>query len=221
MKKGKLLSAFTSLALFGSILAGAVPFTSYAQDANMQLSMTSEKTSYTLDEIKAGATARVYVKASGDFEADNMAGLQFGFDCSDWSVRPRNLEISYPNQLATNKGDKLSSFAGKSTYGEWTKDFPINEEIKEETGGEIEDPIGYASIANEAINASNPPTVQITTNILNGYFQKGSGSSIAEFDVVFPTDLEAGTYTIDFGTIDNSCAINDHGNTETFNRNGP
>ncbi|MGN1481728.1 hypothetical protein, partial [Porcipelethomonas sp.] len=73
MKKGKLLSAFTSLALFGSMFAGALPATVSAVDSvNTTFSMTSEKTNYTLDEIRAGATARVYVKAGGEFQNDNI-----------------------------------------------------------------------------------------------------------------------------------------------------
>ena len=46
MKKGKLLSAFTSLALAGTMLASALPFTASAASVqtDLQLSMSADKT---------------------------------------------------------------------------------------------------------------------------------------------------------------------------------
>ena len=214
MKKGKILSAFTSLAIAGTMLASALPFTASAAttvQTDLQLSMTSDKTSYTLDEIKAGATARVYVKADGEFQTANITSFGAKFKSSDWRVRAKNVEISYRNQFANNNGDRFSSFYSIATFGEWTKDFPVDQDMYEEYEGEIEDPISYAVKARTAITDTNMPAIQIISNKNIGYFKKGTGSSIAEFDVEFPTDLEAGTYSINFADVQLPVGIDDYG----------
>ena len=214
MKKGKILSAFTSLAIAGTMLASALPFTASAAttvQTDLQLSMTSDKTSYTLDEIKAGATARVYVKADGNFEADNITSLGARFKSSNWDVRAKNLEIGYHNQIANNKGDGFSSFYSVATFGEWTKDFPIDQDKYDKTNGKKSSAISYAVKAKTAITDTNMPSIQIISNKNIGYFKKGTGSSIAEFDVEFPTDLEAGTYSIDFADVQLPVCIDDYG----------
>ena len=213
MKKGKLLSAFTSLALAGTMLASALPFTASAASVqtDLQLSMSAEKTSFTLDEIKAGATATVYVKADGNFESDNITSLGARFKSSDWDVRAKNLEISYHNQIANNKGDGFSSFYSVATFGEWTKDFPIDQDKYDKTNGKMSKPISYAVKAKTAITDTNMPSIQIISNKNIGYFKKGTGSSIAHFDVEFPKDLEAGTYTIDFADVQLPVSVDDYG----------
>ena len=213
MKKGKLLSAFTSLALAGTMLASALPFTASAASVqtDLQLSMSAEKTSFTLDEIKAGATATVYVKADGNFESDNITSLGARFKSSDWDVRAKNLEISYHNQIANNKGDGFSSFYSVATFGEWTKDFPIDQDKYDKTNGKMSKAISYAVKAKTAITDTNMPSIQIISNKNIGYFKKGTGSSIAHFDVEFPKDLEAGTYTIDFADVQLPVSVDDYG----------
>ena len=213
MKKGKLLSAFTSLALAGTMLASALPFTASAASVqtDLQLSMSADKTSFTLDEIKAGAKATVYVNADGEFQTANITSLGAKFKSSDWRVRAKNVEISYRNQIANNNGDRFSSFYSIATFGEWTKDFPVDQDMYEEYEGEIEDPISYAVKAKTAISDTNMPAIQIISNKNIGYFKKGTGSSVAHFDVEFPTDLEAGTYTIDFADVQLPVGIDDYG----------
>ena len=213
MKKGKLLSAFTSLALAGTMLASALPFTASAASVqtDLQLSMSAEKTSFTLDEIKAGATATVYVKADGNFESDNITSLGARFKSSDWDVRAKNLEISYHNQIANNKGDGFSSFYSVATFGEWTKDFPIDQDKYDKTNGKKSSAISYAVKAKTAITDTNMPSIQIISNKNIGYFKKGTGTSIAHFDVEFPTDLKAGTYTIDFADVQLPVSVDDYG----------
>ena len=213
MKKGKLLSAFTSLALAGTMLASALPFTASAASVqtDLQLSMSADKTSFSLDEIKAGAKATVYVNADGEFQTANITSLGAKFKSSDWRVRAKNVEISYRNQIANNKGDRFSSFYSIATFGEWTKDFPVDQDMYEEYEGEIEDPISYAVKAKTEISDTNMPAIQIISNKNIGYFKKGTGSSVAHFDVEFPTDLEAGTYTIDFADVQLPVGIDDYG----------
>ena len=213
MKKGKLLSAFTSLALAGTMLASALPFTASAASVqtDLQLSMSAEKTSFTLDEIKAGATATVYVKADGNFESDNITSLGARFKSSNWDVRAKNLEISYHNQIANNKGDGFSSFYSVATFGEWTKDFPIDQDKYDKTKGKKSSAISYAVKAKTAITDTNMPSIQIISNKNIGYFKKGTGTSIAHFDVEFPTDLKAGTYTIDFADVQLPVSVDDYG----------
>gem|GEM_PF-2627288 len=121
------------------------------------------------------------------------------------------MEISYRNQFANNNGDRFSSFYSIATFGEWTKDFPVDQDMYEEYEGEIEDPISYAVKARTAITDTNMPAIQIISNKNIGYFKKGTGSSIAEFDVEFPTDLEAGTYSINFADVQLPVGIDDYG----------
>ncbi len=196
MRKIKLISATVSAAL----LMSSFPFmvSADSDSNNVSLAMESSQKNYTLDEIKSGASAKVYVEMNGSFQNENITALGLKFNCSNWDVRPKNMKFTFPNQLATSKGDGQTSFFSLSTYSEWTESNP-----------------SYAMIPKNEINSSNPPAIQIMTNKLVGYFEKGSGSSIAEFDVPFPTDLPAGKYSINFTNID-IVAVDSNGKITSF-----
>ncbi len=196
MRKIKLISAAVSAAL----LMSSFPFmvSADSDSNNVSLAMESSQKNYTLGEIKSGASAKVYVEMNGSFQNENITALGLKFNCSNWDVRPKNMKFTFPNQLATSKGDGQTSFFSLSTYSEWTESNP-----------------SYAMIPKNEINSSNPPAIQIMTNKLIGYFEKGSGSSIAEFDVSFPTDLSAGKYSINFTNID-IVAVDSNGKMTSF-----
>ena len=196
MRKIKLISAAVSAAL----LMSSFPFmvSADSDSNNVSLAMESSQKNYTLDEIKSGASAKVYVEMNGSFQNENITALGLKFNCSNWDVRPKNMKFTFPNQLATSKGNGQTSFFSLSTYSEWTESNP-----------------SYAMIPKNEINSSNPPAIQIMTNKLIGYFEKGSGSSIAEFDVPFPTDLPAGIYSINFTNID-IVAVDSNGKITSF-----
>ncbi len=196
MRKIKIISAAVSAAL----LMSSFPFmvSADSDSNNVSLAMESSQKNYTLDEIKSGASAKVYVEMNGSFQNENITALGLKFNCSNWDVRPKNMKFTFPNQLATSKGDGQTSFFSLSTYSEWTESNP-----------------SYAMIPKNEINSSNPPAIQIMTNKLVGYFEKGSGSSIAEFDVPFPTDLPAGKYSINFTNID-IVAVDSNGKITSF-----
>ena len=157
MLKIKLISAAVSAAL----LMSSFPFmvSADSDSNNVSLAMESSQKNYTLDEIKSGASAKVYVEMNGSFQNENITALGLKFNCSNWDVRPKNMKFTFPNQLATSKGDGQTSFFSLSTYSEWTESNP-----------------SYAMIPKNEINSSNPPAIQIMTNKLVGYFEKGSGS---------------------------------------------
>ena len=63
MKKGKFLSILTTVAMAGSMVLSAVPFTASAYVGDVvetagKFSMTADQTNFTLDEIKAGSRSQ-------------------------------------------------------------------------------------------------------------------------------------------------------------------
>lgn len=113
MKKGKVLSVLTSLAMTGSMILSTVPSltASAANGVNtMGLKMTSAKTSYTLDEVKAGVTATVYVDAANAVaEEDGILSVDFKVKSSDWEYfKPINFNACNPNQISTGAYNKVT-----------------------------------------------------------------------------------------------------------------
>ena len=75
MKKSRILSALTSVAMVGTMIASALPFTASAFDRLVvkesvsQFSLVPEKSSFTMDEVKAGnakTTVAMLVDNFGD-----------------------------------------------------------------------------------------------------------------------------------------------------------
>ncbi|MDE5649031.1 MAG: hypothetical protein K2I33_03910 [Oscillospiraceae bacterium] len=186
MKKGKFLSILTTIAITGSMMLSAVPFTASAKigevrETKAELSMTADKTTFTLDEVKAGATARVKVHMTGDFAGDNLQTIEGKFDCSDsdWKVVPTNMILSSPLQIANNNGSKVSNFRGdsNSTYSIWTKELPVDPESAR--GNKI----SYATINEDYENGNEAPSFKIFSDLSKGNLKPGEGDSIFEFDV--------------------------------------
>ena len=213
MKKGKFLSILTTVAMAGSMVLSAVPFTASAYVGDVvetagKFSMTADQTNFTLDEIKAGATAKVKVHFTGDVSGEKMLSLESKFDCSDsdWKVVPTNMTLPYPCQIANDKGSKPSSFRKDSTNTSsiWTKDFPADPDSVRGN------PISYA-LKVELEGGYQPgayPIFKYITDETIGYIKPGEGDAVCEFDVEFPTDLAEGEYTIDF--MDARCVIDLH-----------
>ncbi|MFR7906998.1 MAG: hypothetical protein ACLU4K_02095, partial [Oscillospiraceae bacterium] len=213
MKKGKFLSILTTVAMAGSMVLSVVPFTASAYVGDVvetagKFSMTADQTNFTLDEIKAGATAKVKVHFTGDVSGEKMLSLESKFDCSDsdWKVVPTNMTLPYPCQIANDKGSKPSSFRKDSTNTSsiWTKDFPADPDSARGN------PISYA-LKVELEGGYQPgayPIFKYITDETIGYIKPGEGDAVCEFDVEFPTDLAEGEYTIDF--MDARCVIDLH-----------
>ena len=102
MRKIKIISAAVSAAL----LVSSFPFmvSAYSNSNNVSLAMESSQKNYTLDEIKSGTSAKVYIEMNGSFQNENITALGLKFNCSNWDVRPKNMKFTFPNQLATSKG---------------------------------------------------------------------------------------------------------------------
>ncbi|WP_337405585.1 hypothetical protein, partial [Porcipelethomonas sp.] len=195
------------------MVLSVVPFTASAYVGDVvetagKFSMTADQTNFTLDEIKAGATAKVKVHFTGDVSGEKMLSLESKFDCSDsdWKVVPTNMTLPYPCQIANDKGSKPSSFRKDSTNTSsiWTKDFPADPDSARGN------PISYA-LKVELEGGYQPgayPIFKYITDETIGYIKPGEGDAVCEFDVEFPTDLAEGEYTIDF--MDARCVIDLH-----------
>jgi hypothetical protein len=197
MKKGKLLSVLTSLAMTSSMVLSSVPaMTASAATNPLGLEMTSEKTSYSLDEIKAGQTATVYVDAVGNVsEADQVGSVEFKIKSSAWGkVDPINLILTNENALGTGygsnvKSDKPYNQAGSMVISKWD-----DSEKPKKPGYAIQD---YATVSGFTGYAdSYRPAVLIMSDSSCGFLRSSGSKHIAEFQVKFPTDLAEGTYTL-------------------------
>jgi hypothetical protein len=198
MKKGKFLSVLTSLAMAGTMVLSAVPFTaSAAGDAStVGLKLTSAKTTFTMDEVASGsAKTTVYVNASTDFDASaEVVSITAALESSDWdTVAPVNFIYQEPNQLGTSKkGSKLMKcFNTNATMigSVWTETVPT---VGGVTIGDFTS-VGYSDTTKpKFILMSDSGTGFIQTNA------KNAGENIAEFDIEIPANAKAGEYTINF-----------------------
>ncbi|MBQ8435950.1 MAG: hypothetical protein IJX24_08110, partial [Oscillospiraceae bacterium] len=195
MKKGKILSALTSLAMAGTMVMGAVPFTASAATCPTGLELSSAKTEYSVNEIKQGATATVYVDITTELtSADKVNIIQFALKPQGgWgTVDPVNLKFNDPCSIKNDQGCyfEYAEMEGNSTTAcYWTKDHSdvyhsVVDYNEAAPGGSYTDSI--------------KPNALLMSNSTLGYLQSGGeGDHLATFEIDFPTDLEEGTYTID------------------------
>jgi len=197
MKKGKLLSIFTSFAMAGTMIASALPFTASAATNPLGLQLTSEKTAYTMDEIRAGASATVYVDPTGTItESDHVGSVEFKLKSDAWGkVEPIDLKLCDPNGLETKKGGNIKRShtvdnTASMVISKWEGTKPTK------AGYTVQD---YAAVGVTEYSADYMPAVLMMSNSENGFFRTGTDTQhIAEFKVNFPTNLAAGKYTISF-----------------------
>lgn len=197
MKKGKLLSIFTSFAMAGTMIASALPFTASAATNPLGLQLTSEKTAYTMDEIRAGASATVYVDPTGTItESDHVGSVEFKLKSDAWGkVEPIDLTLCDPNGLETKKGGNIKrnhtvDNTASMVISKWEGTKPSK------AGYTVQD---YAAVGVTEYSPDYMPAVLMMSNSENGFFRTGTDTQhIAQFKVNFPTNLAAGKYTISF-----------------------
>ncbi len=196
MRKNRFVSILTSLAMAGTMALSALSFTATAADTDLVgLALTSDKTTFTTEEVKAGtASTTVYVDVTTDFAAsDNIAFIEFELWPSEWgTVDPVNLQFSDPNVLGTDKGNTMRSFETNATSAGslWTKDKPTVR-YGLYNFGDVETFPGYGDLY--------PPKACIMTSSQTGRLRTGgsdAGEHLAQFDVEIPADAKEGTYTI-------------------------
>ena len=182
-----------------SMVLSAVPSTTAsAAAANpLGLQLTSEKTSFSLDEIKAGQSATVYVDATGPIsESDKVGSVEFKLKSSAWGkVDPVDLYLCDPNVLETSKGSqpkKAYNATGTMVISKWEGTKPSK------VGYALQD---YSAVDSFPGSYSDDycPSVILISDSTKGFLRTGSeGQHIAQFNVNFPKDLAEGTYTISF-----------------------
>ncbi len=203
MKKSKFISALTSLTVAGTAALSALSFTATAATCPVELEMVAEKTTFTAEEVKAGnATTKIYVNAANEFTTDDQVwGIEFELRPEEWgTLDPMNLCISQYNQLGTDDTTKGNiyplGFNGSTsqTISEWTEGSTI--------------PNGCINFADYDAYTGPcdlfPAKLMLFTDSDHGYIRstgteyKKAGEHIAEFEVVIPSDLADGEYTINF-----------------------
>ena len=194
--KNKIVYILASVAMVASTVLSAVPFEASAESNPVGLELTSEKTQYSLEEIQRGATATVYIDVNTEIGTeDGVVGIELGLKPREgWGmVDPVNLMLNEPNQLRTETGSyfEYDEIDGSASYAasNWTKEMP-------ETYFSC---LNYSEETEHNYSDDNIPKACIISNsVLGNFSTDGDGEHLAEFDVEFPVDLAAGTYTIDF-----------------------
>lgn len=204
MKKTKFLSVFASMAVATSMAVSSMCFGATAETASpVGLKMTSDKTIFTLEEIKSGdAEAVVYVDSTKTFSADeNVNYIDFMLKSTEWgSVEPVNLQISATNALGTDKGNKSNHFESMGTIASsiWDEALPEKHPYMLLNYKDQDPDIVYSDDCKPHVIIMGSSS----TGVLRAE-EANAKNHIAEFDVKFASDLEPGTYTINF----NSCYV--------------
>ena len=208
MKKTKLFSVLTSLAVTGSLALSAMSFGVNAETNPVELEMVSAKTSFSLEEVQSGkAKTTIYIDVASELtEADEVTEIDFKLVPEKWgTVDPMNLEFCDPNQLGTpvNETSYVSfAFNGSSTVAisEWKN-------ASKPTTDALGAPIAYQMLnfadSDKYTGPSDkfPAKAILFTDSSLGYMVTGlsdAGDHMAKFDVFLPEDLAAGTYDINF-----------------------
>lgn len=195
MKTSKIVSVLTSAALAGSMILGALPFAGSAAYCPVGLEMVSEKTTFTLEEVRSGeAQTVVYVDSTTAFSEDELVScVQFELQPQQWgAVDPLNFDFCSTNDFSTDRGNKIRYFntVATSIGSIWDETVPtarysimdFSEEISEYSDD-------YRPVA---IIMSDSNTGHIRAD------EADSDNYIAQFDIKLPADLAPGEYTIDF-----------------------
>ncbi len=182
----------------GSMIASAIPFAASAAATNpLGLKMTSAKTEFTMDEIRNGASATVYIDPTGSVSASQHVGsVEFKLKSSAWGkVDPVDLYLSNPNILETDKGSepkKAYNATGTMVISKWEGTKPSK------PGYTLQDFANVDTFPGTYSDQYCPAVVAISDSG-KGFMRTGSeGEHFAQFTVNFPRDLAAGDYTINF-----------------------
>jgi hypothetical protein len=199
MRKLKALSVITSVAMAGSMIVGAIPFTASADAVNpLGYQLTTDKTTFTTDELAGGKTVTVYVDPVGTVtEADKVGSVEFKIKSDAWGkVDPVDLILSDDNAIGTGygnhlKADKPYNQAGSMVVSKWDGgDKPTK------AGYGIQD---YSSVSTfTGYSDDYCPAVLIMSDSSCGFMRTDAsyGKHIAEFHVKLPADLAAGSYNL-------------------------
>ena len=182
MKKRRFLSVVTSIAMVATMAANAIATTVSAADviektSTMALTLKPEKSSFTMDEVKAGnAKTTISLMCDNYDDAEQVTLLLTSFVGSASGMTFTNMTITEDNALTVADG-----------FGEATMDF------------------GQTGI--DPADTSKPQSQTgffIQNDGLSPFVKKDLSKSIVTFDVSFDPSMAAGKYTVDF---DSSFAV--------------
>ena len=161
--------------------------------------MNTEKTEFTLDELKDGAEITVYVDLTGSVAvSDSMIGLWFDITSDSQSgIEPMDLILSDNNALGTKEGNLLKY--DKPLWGE---------SYTSSKWDDAKQPVrcGYCiNNINEhpefkRFSDSHSAKAAIMTHAGTGEFRTDDsfGEHVAEFKIKLPADIKAGEYCLSF-----------------------
>jgi len=188
----KIISIFTSAAMMGSF-AG---MTALAENANpIGLELVSDKTSFTIDEVRSGnAETVVYVDSTTCFdESEMVTSFQFDLQSDSWGViDPVNLELCSPNAFSVDNGNRIRYFNTITTTAAslWDEEIPSSRY-------QITD---YNQTVTEYSDDCRPTALLVsdsTTGKIRAE-EQNSDCHVAQFDIKIPADIEPGEYKISF-----------------------
>ena len=202
MKLKKLLSA----AVIGVMTIGCFSgFTSslpvIAASNPLGMKLTCDQTDFSMDQIKAGASVRVYVDLVENVsESAYVGSLEFKLISSAWGkVDPVDLVLSNDNAIGTKNGFNLQkdhpfNEIGTMVISKWTSTKPSK------AGYVIQDYNTISTFKGYMDDGGWYPGVIIISDSAKGFLRSNSskGRHIAEFNVNFPKNLAKGKYTISF-----------------------
>ena len=174
MKK-KILSFLTSVAMSATVVTGTLSSTVSAatvvdKESTMVLRFAPEKTSFTMEEVKAG-TARTTVALMCDNydAAEEVTMILTSFKGNDEGIKFQNINITDPNAFTIDGG-----------FGILAMDIEVS---------------GFDPVDNTKITDQTGFFIQ---NGISPFVLGDKNNSIVTFDVIFDSSMEAGTYTVDF-----------------------
>lgn len=196
MNKSKALSIITSVAMTGSMILSAIPFTASAAAANpLSLAITADQKNFTPEELAAGKTVTVYVDTVGTVtEADKVGSVEFKLKSSAWGkVDPIDLVLSAENGLGTAKGNTPKAAfnqTGTMVISLWDDaEKPSKPGYAIQKYNDVEKFNGYSD--------AYLPAALIMSDSAHGFLTTSATTKhIAEFKVKLPADLAEGKYTI-------------------------
>ena len=191
MRKLKALSVITSVAMAGSMIMSAIPFTASAAAANpLGFKLTCDQTQFTAAD--AGKQVTVYVDAAGTVtEADHVGSIEFKLKSDSWGkLDPVDLMLSTENGIETSKGNTPKTAfnqTGTMVISKWVGEKPSKVGYALQDYTTVDSFTGY--------NDNYLPAVIVMSDSSHGFMKSSATNKhIAEFKVTVPS--EAGTYSL-------------------------
>ncbi|MCM1227475.1 MAG: hypothetical protein NC320_08650, partial [Clostridium sp.] len=204
MKKSRLFSALTSIALTAGLVISSIPFNVSAavqyQETEMAMKLVPNDSTISMTDVAAG-TAKTTVKLCVENipAVDMINVISTKLVASDSAIKLSNLHFVENLELAPNNVPAAIEKAQADYEAE------TNEKKKEALKKKLD---AYKTVdgRNCMGSATNPALSNFTLSCSSAYpftiYEPDKGNGIVEVDVEFPSTMKAGTYTIGLSTAD-------------------